>query len=50
MRSAKIRVHRNGRGSSAACWIEDESDPEQKFARKVDAPKVPEDLLEEFGK
>jgi len=31
-------------------WIEDESDPKQKFARKVDAPKVPEDLLEEFSK
>jgi hypothetical protein len=31
-------------------WIDDEADPKQKFARKVDAPKVPEDLLEEFAK
>jgi hypothetical protein len=31
-------------------WIKDEKDPKQRFARKVDALKVPKELLEEYGK
>lgn len=30
-------------------WIPDENDKQQKFARSIDAPSIPEDLLEEFG-
>lgn len=30
-------------------WIPDEKDKTQKFARSIDAPNIPEDLLEEFG-
>lgn len=29
-------------------WIRDEDDPKKKFARKIDAPKVPDELLEGF--
>jgi hypothetical protein len=31
-------------------WIPDEADPKVRFARKVDALKVPKELLEEYGK
>lgn len=29
-------------------WIRDEDDPKKRFARKIDAPKVPEELLEGY--
>lgn len=29
-------------------WIPDENDPKAKFARSIDAPHIPEDLLDEF--
>lgn len=29
-------------------WIRDEKDPKVRFARKIDAPKVPEELLEGY--
>ena len=30
-------------------WIPDEKDKKKKFARKVDAPKVPKEWLDEYG-
>jgi hypothetical protein len=29
-------------------WIRDENDPKKRFARKIDAPKVPDELLEGY--
>ena len=29
-------------------WIPDEKDKKQKFARSIDAPSIPEDLLDDF--
>ena len=29
-------------------WMPDESDKKKKFARKIDAPKVPEELLDQY--
>lgn len=29
-------------------WLRDEEDPKKRFARKIDAPKVPDELLEGY--
>jgi hypothetical protein len=29
-------------------WLPDEADPKQKFARKVDAPKIPKEFLDDY--
>jgi hypothetical protein len=30
-------------------WIQDESNSKEKFARKVDAPKIPKELLDDYS-
>ena len=31
-------------------WIPDEENPKERFARKVDAPKIPDEWLEDYDK
>jgi hypothetical protein len=31
-------------------WLKDEDEPKRRFARKVDAPKIPKEWLEDFDK
>ncbi len=31
-------------------WLKDETEPKKRFARKVDAPKIPKEWLEDYDK